>query len=158
MHQIFYCTIRSFTQLYRNRTYLAIDLFLVFVFGLICGITYKDVNWIAPLPVEMRQFCPEEMGNVCKNPLKDRLNNVGAISSVGYTLTALITSVRMFGTNSALFQREIYSGISPISLFTSKVLSCCVFGILAPYLFISIWHFSIRNIFYFLFFIFYKLK
>jgi hypothetical protein len=115
---VFLCTVRAFVQITRNLGLFLLDNLLVFVAGLFLGIMYGDQNYVPPPPPEISKLCPDALKFRCELPIYDPIINASSMIVLALSLTTIMASLRVFGSDRVVYWREVLGLILSIFFFT----------------------------------------
>lgn len=113
MFPLFYS--RSNLQQSRAKTMVVLDNVLVFVAGVFLGLVYFDDPWyVSPLPIEEIEAAGcnptiASQAQTCFLASQDQILSRGSMSCIAMGLTAVASSIRVFGNERIVYLREASS-------------------------------------------------
>jgi ABC-type multidrug transport system ATPase subunit len=138
--QWYMCFKRASVQQLRSIPSILLDLLLVWIGGLIIAISFRDKNYIGPMPKQMQNLCPESMRALCSVPLQDPLVSISMMFNLTLALTGCMSALRCFGRERLIFNKESESGLSTIAYCIAKDIAMIPAKLLAPLVFLAVFY------------------
>jgi hypothetical protein len=136
--QLFHFSKRSLLLQVRDITSIVLNLFLVFVAGLLLGFVYADASYRGPAPKEDQALCPSFIKDLCEMPQEDTYVLQFALLNMALGLTAIAGSLRTFGDEHVTFHRETRAGLNS---FLGKNLAAIPMLLVPPLIMLTIFYF-----------------
>eukprot|EP01105_Mastigella_eilhardi_P022725 TRINITY_DN5643_c0_g1_i1.p1 TRINITY_DN5643_c0_g1~~TRINITY_DN5643_c0_g1_i1.p1 ORF type:complete len:1460 (-),score=275.74 TRINITY_DN5643_c0_g1_i1:73-4452(-) len=125
---------RSVIQQIRDWS-LLLDVIIVIIAGIFVGMIFINYEYIPALPDVCDTITVPTVKVGCLMPLDDPIGSVAFMSSVAVSMTSIMSSLRIFGSERSVFWREAGSGTSPLMYFLGKLLAHLPMNTLLPLLF-----------------------
>eukprot|EP01122_Echinamoeba_exundans_P004415 TRINITY_DN1444_c0_g1_i2.p1 TRINITY_DN1444_c0_g1~~TRINITY_DN1444_c0_g1_i2.p1 ORF type:complete len:1867 (+),score=179.30 TRINITY_DN1444_c0_g1_i2:376-5976(+) len=139
--QLFHFSKRSLLLQVRDVISIVLNLFLVFVAGLLLGFVYADASYRGPAPKEDQALCPSFIKDLCEMPQEDTYVLQFALLNMALGLTAIAGSLRTFGDEHVTFQRETRAGLNSFAFFLGKNLAAIPMLLVPPLIMLTIFYF-----------------
>eukprot|EP00762_Andalucia_godoyi_P001186 ANDGO_02105.mRNA.1 ABC transporter G family member 28 len=89
--------------------------------GLFLGIAAKQLQFVGPLPSNVRSaLCPVMLMGFCTYPLQDEYQVIAVFICWGLTFAGIASGVSTFGPEEVNYWREVASGLPSLPYFLSK--------------------------------------
>jgi ABC-type multidrug transport system ATPase subunit len=139
--QLWLLFIRSLTLQLRDIGSYLLNIFLIFVAGLLLGFIYSGATFVGPASEQQQAACPEFVKEICAMPMKDDYVGQFTLLVLSLGLTGVAGALNTFGSERVTFIREFRSGVSTPAFFIAKNLASIPMLLLPPLFLWSIFYF-----------------
>jgi len=125
----------------RDISSLLIDAILVCIAGIFLGVIFNNNAYVGPPDQATCDVLPlEVLRKECMMPMSDPVTGIAMLSILALSLTAVASSLRVFGSERVNFWREASSGINTLSYFLGKDVSQIPNMLIAPLIFETLYY------------------
>jgi ABC-type multidrug transport system ATPase subunit len=139
--QLWHFFLRSCVLQMRDLRSILLNIFLVFISGLLLGFVYADASYIGPPSAAKRSMCPDFIASLCDMPQEDTYVLQFALMNMALGLTAVAGALPTFGDERVQFWRESRTGLNSLAFFLGKNLAGIPMIIIPPLFLLSIFYF-----------------
>ncbi|KAL6078973.1 ABC drug exporter AtrF [Balamuthia mandrillaris] len=131
---------RSFLQQKRDLKGFFLNNFLVILSAFLLGFSFRDNPYVGPVRPSEAESCPSFIRAACLLPQADTISSQSMLTCLAIGLTAVATSLGVFGNERLVFWRESSSGMSETAYFIGKNLAGFFSITLPPLLYMAIFY------------------
>jgi hypothetical protein len=139
--QLWLFFVRSLLLQMRDLRTMLLNIFLVFISGLLLGFVYTDATYVGPATDAAQRLCPSFIKKLCGLPQEDTYVLQFALMNMALGLTAVAGALPVFGAERVTFWRESRAGMSTLAFFLGKDLAALPMILIPPLFLISIFYF-----------------
>jgi len=118
-----------------------LDLILVCLAGVFLGIVFNNSYYIGPPQASVCGSMPiPVLVQRCLLPINDPIGTIASLCCLSLSLTAVASSLRVFGAERVVFWRESSAGVNTLAYFLGKDIAQLPSMLLSPLLFLTLFY------------------
>lgn len=141
--QFIYCLLRDLKILKVEFKSFLTSIFLVCVGAIFLGFVFFKLAFKQGAPDWLWKKCPDELQNLCKQPVSNPIIHQAGLTGLTVALCALMSSLSTFTKPNAVYLRESMSGLGAFPYYISKSIVDAILQVVASIIFTLVYYVAI---------------